>query len=81
MDEVFKGAEEFNVPTIRANQKLVASENGGLHNPSPLVFNPEWTIKKFRHESKRFCYPPVNGVKRPQNEEDIAFMSVCLSLT
>ncbi|CAK9321698.1 unnamed protein product [Citrullus colocynthis] len=76
MDEVFKGAEEFNVPTIRANQKLVASENGGLHNPSPLVFNPEWTIKKFQHESKRFCYPPVNGVKRPQNEEDIAFMSV-----
>ncbi|KAL0550288.1 hypothetical protein IC582_014796 [Cucumis melo] len=75
-DEVLKGAEEVNVPTIRANRKLVASENGGLHNPSPLVFNPEWANENARHKSKRFCYPPVHGVKRPNNEDDIAFMSV-----
>lgn len=66
------------MPTIRANRKLVASENGGLHNPSPLVFNPEWANENARHKSKRFCYPPVHGVKRPNNEDDIAFMSVCL---
>ncbi|XP_038905194.1 glutamyl-tRNA(Gln) amidotransferase subunit A [Benincasa hispida] len=76
MDEVLKGAEEFNLPTIRANRKLVASRNGGLHNPSPLVFNPEWANENIRHKSKRFCYPSVSGVKRPKNEEDIAFMSV-----
>ncbi|XP_011650446.1 uncharacterized protein LOC101214338 isoform X2 [Cucumis sativus] len=75
-DEVLKGAEELNVPIIRANRKLVASENGGLHNPSSLVFNPEWANENVRHKSKRFCYPPVSGIKRPNNEDDIAFMSV-----
>ncbi|KAG7028327.1 gatA, partial [Cucurbita argyrosperma subsp. argyrosperma] len=76
MDEVLKGAEEFNLPVIRANRKLVASENGGLHNPSPLVFSSNWANERFLHKSRRFCYPPVSGVKRPKNEEDIAFMSV-----
>ncbi|XP_023540352.1 uncharacterized protein LOC111800751 isoform X1 [Cucurbita pepo subsp. pepo] len=76
MDEVLKGAEEFNLPVIRANRKLVASENGGLHNPSPLVFSSNWANERFQHKSRRFCYPPVSGVKRPKNEEDIAFMNV-----
>ncbi|XP_022143480.1 uncharacterized protein LOC111013354 isoform X2 [Momordica charantia] len=76
MEEILRGEEEFNVPITRANRKLVASENGGLHNPSPLVFKPGWADERFRHRNGRFCYPPVSGVKRPKNDEDIAFMSV-----
>ncbi|XP_059438986.1 uncharacterized protein LOC132171631 [Corylus avellana] len=75
--EIVKGAKEFNIPIIRANRKLVASVNGGLHNPSSLVFNiPEWDNEQPQRISKRFNYPSISGTKRPENEEDIAFMSV-----
>ncbi|KAE8123758.1 hypothetical protein FH972_018691 [Carpinus fangiana] len=74
--EIVKGAKEFNIPIIRANRKLVASVNGGLHNPSSLVFNPEWDNEQPQQISKRFNYPSISGTKRPESEEDIAFMSV-----
>jgi hypothetical protein len=73
---IVKGAKEFNIPLIRANRKLVASVNGGLHNPSSLVFNPEWDNEQPQRISKRFNYPSISGTKRPESEEDIAFMSV-----
>lgn len=76
MVEVAKDAVEFNLPIIRSNRRLVASENGGLHNPSCLVFNPEWTHKHVDNTSKRFQYPALPGIRRPKSEEDIAFMSV-----
>ncbi|TYI52097.1 hypothetical protein E1A91_D12G222300v1 [Gossypium mustelinum] len=44
--EIAKGAKEFNIPIIRTNRKLVASINGGLHNPSPLVLELGELIKK-----------------------------------
>ncbi|XP_040985923.1 glutamyl-tRNA(Gln) amidotransferase subunit A isoform X1 [Juglans microcarpa x Juglans regia] len=74
--EVAKGAKDFNIPIIRANRKLVASVNGGLNNPSSLVFNPEWGSEKPQSIDKRFSYPSVSGTKRPESEEDVAFMSV-----
>ncbi|KAA8542036.1 hypothetical protein F0562_023188 [Nyssa sinensis] len=74
--EIEKGAKDISVPVIRANRKLVASVNGGLHNPSYLVFDPEWSSKHAQHTNKRFSYPSLSGVQRPKNEEDIAFMSV-----
>ncbi|KAG8638567.1 hypothetical protein MANES_14G043000v8 [Manihot esculenta] len=74
--EVAKDAVEFNLPIIRSNRRLVASENGGLHNPSCLVFNPEWTHKHVDNTSKRFQYPALPGIRRPKSEEDIAFMSI-----
>ena len=70
--------KELNIPIIRPNQKLVASLNGGLHNPSVLVFNPEWSTQQPQSIGKRFHYPSLIGSKRPTNEEDIAFMSVSL---
>lgn len=76
MLEIKKGAQELNIPIIRANRKLVASTNGGLHNPSCLVFNPEWSREETKHASKTFNYPSLSGVQRLMNEEDIAFMSV-----
>lgn len=63
-------------PVITANRKLVASENGGLHNPSYLVFNPVWGSEPDQDTRKKFSYPSVFGVHRPASEEDIAFMSV-----
>ncbi|XP_015881399.4 uncharacterized protein LOC107417296 isoform X2 [Ziziphus jujuba] len=78
--EIVKGTKEFNIPIIRANRELVASTNGGLHYPSVLVFNPEWGINTNGQEQggKRFKYPYClsGDIKRPQNEEDIAFMDI-----
>ncbi|XP_021285808.1 uncharacterized protein LOC110417673 isoform X2 [Herrania umbratica] len=74
--EIAKAAKEFNIPIVRANRKLVASANGGLHNPSPLVFNPEWSKEQSQGKAGRFNHPLTLGIQRPKNEEDIAFMSV-----
>ncbi|XP_062028983.1 uncharacterized protein LOC133744989 [Rosa rugosa] len=74
--ELVKGAKKFNIPTIRANRKLVASVNGGLNDPSCLVFVPDWGIEKAPHPSKRFDCSSLSGIQRPQNDDDIAFMSV-----
>lgn len=70
------GAEKFNVPAFRENRKLVALENGGLHNPSVLVFKSSWGGDAKVSESKCFNYPHTSTVRRPSNDEDIAFMSV-----
>ena len=70
------GAKEINVPAFRENRKFVALENGGLHNPSVLVFNSSWSGKSKAKDSKRFNYPHTSMVHRPSNDEDIAFMSV-----
>lgn len=76
MLEIAKGATEFNLPIIRANRKLIASENGGLHNPSVLTFNPDWGTEQEQEASKIFNYPSISSIQKPENEEDIAFMSV-----
>ncbi|KAM7272871.1 hypothetical protein ACFE04_027535 [Oxalis oulophora] len=75
--EIAQGAEEFNVPIIRADRKLVASENGGLNFPSVLVFNSGWHREEETQGAvQKFKYPSITGVKRPESEEDIAFMNV-----
>jgi Asp-tRNA(Asn)/Glu-tRNA(Gln) amidotransferase A subunit family amidase len=76
MLEIRMGAEELNIPIIQANRELVASTNGGLHNPSCLIFNPEWSRDKTNHGSKKFSYPCISGVQSSKNEDDIAFMTV-----
>ncbi|KAG8379631.1 hypothetical protein BUALT_Bualt07G0109000 [Buddleja alternifolia] len=76
MVEIAKGAKELNIPIIRSNRKLVASVNGGLENPSCLVFTSLWNHNHAQNASKRFNYPSVSGVHRPKSDEDIAFMSI-----
>lgn len=80
MQEIDKGAMDFNIPIVKANRELVASINGGLKDPSVLVFDPNWgigrTIEKKNRRTKEFKYPSLTGIYRPKNEEDIAFMSV-----
>ncbi|RDY10844.1 gatA, partial [Mucuna pruriens] len=76
IEEIAKGANEFNIPIIKADRKLVASENGGLHYHSSLVFNADWNYQPVNHENKRFNYPSISEIQRPESEEDIAFMSV-----
>lgn len=66
----------MNIPIYRTNRKLVGTKNGGLENPSPLVFNPSWNREVPQVQGKRFNYPSVSGVQLPRDEEDIAFMSV-----
>ncbi|XP_016504312.1 uncharacterized protein LOC107822294 isoform X2 [Nicotiana tabacum] len=74
--EIQKGAQDFNIPIIRSNRKLVATENGGLRNPSPLVFNSSWDAKEVKQGTDKFNYPVYSGIQRPKNDEDIAFMSI-----
>ncbi|KAK1643811.1 hypothetical protein QYE76_061616 [Lolium multiflorum] len=74
--EMEDGAKEFNVPAFRENRKLVALENGGLHNPSVLVFKSSWSGESKAKDNNRFDYPHTSDVHRPSNDEDIAFMSI-----
>lgn len=75
--EIEKGAKELNLPIIRENRKLVASSNGGLSNPSCLVFNSHWVNEQAKESSrKNFSYSSPSNVERPANDEHIAFMSV-----
>ncbi|XP_066333914.1 uncharacterized protein [Miscanthus floridulus] len=55
---------------------LVVSENGGLHNPSVLLFKSSWSSDSMTSETRSFKYPRAPSVHRPTNDEDIAFMSV-----
>lgn len=76
MLEIEKGAKEVNIPVIRSNRKLVATSNGGLENPSCLTFNAAWNDDQSPANHTRFCYPSISGVERPNNDADVAFMSV-----
>ncbi|PHU24147.1 hypothetical protein BC332_09254 [Capsicum chinense] len=77
MHEIEKGAIDFNIPIIRSNQKLVATTDGGLHNPSCLVFNSAWKVQQLEHEpNKKLNYPSPANIQRPNSDEDIAFMSI-----
>lgn len=74
--EMENGAKEFNVPAFRENRRLVALKNGGLHDPSVLVFKSSWSSKSKVKESEKFDYPQTSMIQRPSNDEDIAFMSI-----
>lgn len=74
--DMAEGAKKFNVPMFRVNRRLVASADGGLHNPSVLVFNSSWGNVEKSHENEKFKYPSLQDVKRPIKEDDIAFMTV-----
>ncbi|XP_055827007.1 uncharacterized protein LOC129895327 isoform X3 [Solanum dulcamara] len=77
MLEIEKGANDFNIPIIRSNRKLVATTDGGLDNPSCLVFNSAWKVQQLEHEpNKKLNYPSPAGIQRPKSDEDIAFMSI-----
>jgi hypothetical protein len=80
MLDIVEGVKELNIPIIRANRKLVASVNGGLSDPSCLVFNSGWGKEAALNVTKRFNYPSLSGIQKPRSEQDIAFMSVSLLL-
>ncbi|XP_037414630.1 glutamyl-tRNA(Gln) amidotransferase subunit A-like isoform X2 [Triticum dicoccoides] len=74
--EMENGAKEFNVPAFRENRRLVAMKDGGLHDPSVLVFKSSWSSKSKVKESEMFDYPQTSMTQHPSNDEDIAFMSI-----
>lgn len=75
MLEIVKGVKEFNIPTIRADRKLVGSVSGGLQDPCALVFVPDWGNEISQLLSSKFNYPSLYDIQRPQSEEGIAFMT------
>lgn len=76
MLEIEKAGKEYNVPIIKDNMKLVASTNGGLNDPSCLIFNPSWKDERSEYVAKQFNHLSLPEVKRPGSDEDVAFMSV-----
>ncbi|XP_072959856.1 uncharacterized protein [Typha angustifolia] len=76
LQEMEKGAQEFNIPAYSVNRKLVASVDGGLHHPSVLVFNSSWNGNEAALLDKKFDYPHLSGVRRPSKDDDIAFMTI-----
>ncbi|XP_024172835.1 glutamyl-tRNA(Gln) amidotransferase subunit A [Rosa chinensis] len=76
MLEIVKGDKELNTPIIRANRELVASVNGGLSDPSYLVFNSGWGKEQAQNVTRRFSYPSLSGIQKPRSEEDIAFLTI-----
>ncbi|OWM65626.1 hypothetical protein CDL15_Pgr017123 [Punica granatum] len=83
VQEIAEGALDYNIPIIRVNGKSVASADGGLQNPSPLFFHAKWgnSSEQVNIKSRRFDYLSQYGVQRPKDDEDIAFLSVCGSLS
>lgn len=76
VEEMAEGAMDFNVPLFKENRELVASMNGGLYDPSVLVFNSSWNNDGTTTGCEKFTYPVISGIKRPNKEEDMAFMTV-----
>ncbi|KAB2608797.1 glutamyl-tRNA(Gln) amidotransferase subunit A [Pyrus ussuriensis x Pyrus communis] len=81
MLEIVKGAKEFNIPTIRANRKLVGYVNGGLQDPSALIFVPDWGNEKSQPLSTKFNYPSLSGIYRTKNDDDISKQITSVELT
>ncbi|XP_074579517.1 uncharacterized protein LOC141836001 [Curcuma longa] len=76
--EMATGEKEFNLPMFMVNRELIASRDGGLNDPSVLVFNSSWGRNdEAPHKYTQFRYPPsIRGIQRPNKEEDIAFMTI-----
>lgn len=71
------GVKEFNLPMFMVNRELIASRDGGLNDPSVLVFKSSWGRNdEAPHKYIQFRYPSIHGIQRPNKEEDIAFMTV-----
>ncbi|GAA0149316.1 ligase [Lithospermum erythrorhizon] len=76
LDATFLNESKALFEEYLANRKLVASDNGGLQNPSVLIFNSGWSNEKRQHAVETFKYPSVLSVTRPDRDDDIAFMSI-----
>lgn len=54
----------------------MAYPDGGLYNPVALTFDPSFNSKDFSKPIKHFKYPVLDDVKRPESDDDLAFMKV-----
>lgn len=75
-----EGAQQLNIPGFQANRGLVSYPDGGLYDPPVLTFDPSMNTLEFFHGDERFHFPTLENIKRPQKDEDVAFMTVsCLA--
>lgn len=54
----------------------MAYPDGGLYNPVALTFDPSFNSLDFSKPIKHFKYPVLEDVKRPESDDDLAFMKV-----
>lgn len=76
-----EGARLMNIPGFQANRGLVGFPDGGLHDPSILTFDPSYNTDTFSVADNKFLYPVLQNVKRPEKDDDIAFMTVSFTST
>lgn len=75
-EEIAKGIATWNIPGFQANRELVAFPDGGLYNPVALTFDPSLNTQDFSKPIEHFKYPVLEDVKRPESDDDLAFMTV-----
>jgi hypothetical protein len=75
-EEIAEGIATWNIPGFQANRDLVAYPDGGLYNPVALTFDPSFNSQDFSKPIKHFKYPVLDDVKRPESNDDLAFMKV-----
>ncbi|KAG0558086.1 hypothetical protein KC19_10G003700 [Ceratodon purpureus] len=75
-EEIAKGIATWNIPGFQANRDLVAYPDGGLYNPVALTFDPSFNSQDFSKPIKHFKHPVLDDVKRPESDDDLAFMTV-----
>lgn len=75
-EEIAKGIAAWNIPGFQANRDLVAFPDGGLYNPVALTFDPSLNTQDFSKPIEHFKYPVLEDVKRPESDDDLAFMTV-----
>lgn len=74
--EMADGARLMNIPGFQVNRGLVGFPDGGLYDPSILTFDPSYNTYTTPAADNKFLYPLLHDVKRPESDEDIAFMTV-----
>lgn len=74
------GAQLFNIPGFQRNRDLLGYQDGGLHNPPALTFDPTLNSEcQGGVPDVNFTYPVLNNVTRPADDKDLAFMTVSSS--
>lgn len=66
------------IPAYQHIRPVVDLPDGGLRNPMPLLFDASLGLKPVAANLSSFSYPQMTNVTRPNNNEDVAYMTVSL---
>ena len=64
------------IPAYQRIRAVVDLPDGGLRNPMPILFDPMLGLKPVATNPSNFSYPQMTNVTRPDDDEDVAYMTV-----